>query len=153
MSNLNALRVKSAPAGKYGDGRGLYLVVKPSGARSWVLRVQNQGSREEIGLGSDTDLTLAEAREKAAHLRKIAFPDRRLSEELTAKGSGKFDLKGLLAGMTFADPPVEPRLTIATLSKTQILFGHEIVRNQSSVSSTGSSVSNAAMTGVVLGSG
>ncbi len=37
-----------------------------------MLRVQVDGQRRDIGLGSDADLTLAEAREKAAHLRKIA---------------------------------------------------------------------------------
>jgi integrase len=47
-------------------------LVKPSGARSWVLRVQHAGRRQDIGLGSDADLTLEEAREKAAKLRKVA---------------------------------------------------------------------------------
>jgi integrase len=34
--------------------------------------VQVDGQRRDIGLGSDADLTLSEAREKAAHLRKLA---------------------------------------------------------------------------------
>jgi integrase len=72
MGKFTALKVKNAPPGVHGDGKGLYLRVKPSGARSWVLRVQFNGKREDIGLGSDADLTLAEAREKAAHLRKLA---------------------------------------------------------------------------------
>lgn len=54
------------------DGQGLHLHVRDSGSRAWVLRVQVDGQRRDIGLGSDSDLTLAEAREKAAQLRKLA---------------------------------------------------------------------------------
>jgi integrase len=72
MGKLTALKVRNAAPGVHSDGAGLILRVKPSGARSWVLRVQNNGLRRDVGLGSDVDLTLAEAREKAAHLRKLA---------------------------------------------------------------------------------
>jgi integrase len=106
MANLTAIEVKRAkpavgPDGKakkrvLHDGGGLMLVVKPSGARSWLLRLQVDGKRRDIGLGTvDADgagskafgdedplaavpimlrrsLTLAEAREKAAALRKLA---------------------------------------------------------------------------------
>lgn len=81
----------------YQDGDGLFLLVAPSGAKSWMLRVQVDGKRRDIGLGAaDVDslgsdafgkddarhadvplmlrkrLSLAEAREKAAALRKMA---------------------------------------------------------------------------------
>jgi integrase len=80
----------------YQDGDGLFLVCAPTGAKSWILRVQVDGKRRDIGLGSLDDgsgraafaegdnrlddtplmlrkrLTLAEAREKAAALRKLA---------------------------------------------------------------------------------
>jgi len=72
MGRLTALKARNAPPGVHSDGAGLILRVKPSGARSWVLRVQYQGVRRDVGLGSDVDLTLAEAREKAALLRKLA---------------------------------------------------------------------------------
>jgi hypothetical protein len=36
------------------DGHGLYLLVKPSGAKSWVLRVQLNGKRTDYGLGAFT---------------------------------------------------------------------------------------------------
>lgn len=72
MWNLTALKVKNARPGTYGDGKGLYLRVKPSGSRSWILRVQHQGRRQDIGLGSVDDVGLAEAREAAARLRTIA---------------------------------------------------------------------------------
>lgn len=72
MGKLTALKVEKAKPGVHGDGAGLYLRVKPSGARSWVLRVQVQGKRQDIGLGSIAELSLAEAREEAARLRKAA---------------------------------------------------------------------------------
>lgn len=72
MGKLTALAVRNAKPGRHADGLGLYLVVKPSGSRSWLLRVQVDKRRRDIGLGSITDLTLAEAREKAAALRKVA---------------------------------------------------------------------------------
>lgn len=73
MAKLSELRVKNAKPGVHGDGSGLYLRVKPSGAKSWVLRVQHMGKRQDIGLGGyPADLSLSDAREKAAHLRKLA---------------------------------------------------------------------------------
>ena len=36
---LSARTVETAASGKHNDGHGLMLVVKPSGARSWVLRL------------------------------------------------------------------------------------------------------------------
>lgn len=95
MGKLTALAVKNAKPGRHGDGDGLYLLVKPSGARSWLLRVQQDGKRRDIGLGSvnlqppakrkdDEEqvgddipilsrrhLTLIEAREKASLLSKV----------------------------------------------------------------------------------
>jgi hypothetical protein len=48
---LSDMKVRNAKPGMHGDGGGLYLRVKPSGAKSWVLRVQHGGKREDIGLG------------------------------------------------------------------------------------------------------
>lgn len=77
-------------------GEGLQVLVQPSGRKSWVLRVMVDGKRREIGLGAvdvkrlggdafgdhspldeiplmlRNSLTLLEAREKAAALRKLA---------------------------------------------------------------------------------
>ncbi|NYH95940.1 integrase [Novosphingobium marinum] len=64
--------MKSAKPGRHGDGEGLYLLVSKSGAKSWMIRVQVNGRRRDIGLGSVTDLTLEEAREKGRELRKVA---------------------------------------------------------------------------------
>lgn len=81
MVGLTALRVKNAPPGRHIDGKGLCLVVKPTGAKSWVLRVQVAGRRRDIGLGSIAVLTLAEARERAAALRKAAKAGRDPAQE------------------------------------------------------------------------
>lgn len=73
LGKLTFLAVRNAKPGRHGDGAGLYLLVAPSGSRSWVLRVQQMGRRRDIGLGSIAALTLAEARERAAKLRKAAL--------------------------------------------------------------------------------
>ena len=67
---LTALKVKNAKPGRYVDGRGLCLFVKESGSRSWVLRMQHNGRRRDYGLGSALDVTLTEARDAAAALRR-----------------------------------------------------------------------------------
>src|SRR3546814_12620086 len=69
MTGLTALQVRNAKPGRYADGRGLYLLVRPSGSRSWVLRTQVDGKRRDRGLGSTATLSLAQARAKAADLR------------------------------------------------------------------------------------
>jgi hypothetical protein len=70
---LSAIGVKAQKTpGKYADGNGLYLVVDPSGAKRWVIRVVVQGRRREIGLGGLSLVSLAEAREKALAHRKLA---------------------------------------------------------------------------------
>jgi integrase len=71
MGNLTALAVKSAmKPGRYQDGDGLMLLVKPSGSRSWLVRVQVAGQRRDFGLGSAKEVSLAEARDKARETRK-----------------------------------------------------------------------------------
>ena len=67
---LTVLKVKNAKPGRHVDGRGLCLVVKPSGARTWVLRMQLQGHRRDYGLGSAHDVSLTDARTAAAELRR-----------------------------------------------------------------------------------
>lgn len=67
---LTALKVKNAKPGRHVDGRGLCLMVKPSGARTWVLRMQKDGRRRDYGLGSAFDVSLAEARDAAMALRR-----------------------------------------------------------------------------------
>ncbi len=67
---LTTLKIRNAKPGRHVDGRGLCLFVKPSGARTWLLRMQLNGQRRDYGLGSALDVSLAEAREAAATLRR-----------------------------------------------------------------------------------
>lgn len=70
---LTAVSVKQKGVGMHADSlaRGLYLRVAPTGARNWILRYQLAGRRRDMGLGGLPDVTLAEARERAAELRKL----------------------------------------------------------------------------------
>lgn len=70
---LTAIKVRNEKRpGRYTDGNGLYLVVDPSGARRWLLRIVVKGRRRDLGLGSASLVPLTEAREKALAYRKIA---------------------------------------------------------------------------------
>lgn len=69
---LNALQVaKLKQPGYFHDGGGLYLQVKPSGAKSWVFRYTWEGRKRDMGLGSVATFTLAEARERARQARQL----------------------------------------------------------------------------------
>lgn len=68
---LNARKVETATPGRHGDGRGLFLYVKPSGSRSWVLRYQVQGRRRDLGLGAYPDVNLAMARDRSSEARRL----------------------------------------------------------------------------------
>lgn len=70
MGKLTALKVQRAKTGRHGDGGGLYLVVSDTGARKWVLRIQQNGKRHDLGLGSANDVPLVEAREAASDIRR-----------------------------------------------------------------------------------
>src|SRR5256885_15716108 len=69
---LTARRVQGQKApGLYADGGGLYLQVVPPGAKTWIFRFQLAGRRRDMGLGSASIFSLAEAREKAAAARRL----------------------------------------------------------------------------------
>ncbi|MCK0139275.1 site-specific integrase [Aliiroseovarius sp. F47248L] len=72
--------VENLGAGRHGDGAGLYLVVDPSGARRWIVRVTVKGQknskgaplRTDFGLGGADVVTLNQARERALEYRRMA---------------------------------------------------------------------------------
>jgi integrase len=74
QSKLTDAACRSAKAaGRLSDGGGLYLVVKPTGAKSWVYMWKHQGKRREMGLGAFPAVKLAKARALAAeHRTKVA---------------------------------------------------------------------------------
>ncbi|MBY5473580.1 tyrosine-type recombinase/integrase [Rhizobium leguminosarum] len=84
---LTALRIKQLTTpGRYADGNGLHLIVDPSGAKRWILRIIVQGKRRDIGLGGLSLVSLADAREKAFEFRKLA---RSGGDPLAAKRESK----------------------------------------------------------------
>ncbi|KPA20840.1 Prophage CP4-57 integrase [Shimia sp. SK013] len=72
--------VENLGAGRHRDGNGLYLVVDPSGARRWIVRVVVKGQknkkgaplRTDFGLGGADIVTLNQARERALEYRRMA---------------------------------------------------------------------------------
>lgn len=72
-NSLSPLAIRSIrEAGRYADGHGLYLIVDPGGSKRWVLRTVVQGRRRDIGLGGLSTVSLAEARQKASQMRRMA---------------------------------------------------------------------------------
>ena len=59
--------------GRYRDGevKGLCLKVTDTGAKSWVLRYERHGKEHFMGLGSASEFTLKEARERARAARQL----------------------------------------------------------------------------------
>ena len=79
MGKLTAMAVKAALAnpGTYQDGEGLFLKVDKRGGAYWMLRLQRDGKRQDIGLGSAKLLALSDARQKASGVRRAIKIDRR----------------------------------------------------------------------------
>lgn len=75
-AGLTAAGVAKAKPGRYGDGDGLYVVVKPNGTRFWVFRFTPPGEKmREMGLGREgTDknaVSLANARDRAGTMYRL----------------------------------------------------------------------------------
>lgn len=72
-NKLTAAFVKTVTApGMYADGNCLYLVVDPSGAKRWIVRLQVNGRRRDMGIGGVNYVPLARAREDAREAREKA---------------------------------------------------------------------------------
>ena len=112
---LTPLTVKNAKPGRHADGEGLYLLVKDSGARSWLFRFTLNGKTRDVGLSrcpeaivllektKSSELTLAQAREVAksywlkvqAGVDPLAERQREAAETLAAAQAAQ------IAGITF----------------------------------------------------
>lgn len=108
LSNaLTPLAVKNAKPGRHADGGGLHLLVKPSGARSWVYRFMLNRKSRDVGLGAagPGGMSLADARDEAAALRlkvkagtdPLAEREREAAQALATAQAAK------VAGTTFSD--------------------------------------------------
>ena len=65
-----AVRNEKTP-GRHSVGETLYLMVWPSGSKSWVQRISIKGERKDIGLGPHPPVSLAQARQKARENRSL----------------------------------------------------------------------------------
>ena len=102
---LTPLAVKNAKPGRHADGGGLHLLVKESGARSWVYRFMLSGKSRDIGLGAagPDGISLADARDARDALRlkvkagidPLEERQREATEALAAAQAAK------ITGMTF----------------------------------------------------
>ena len=106
LSNvLTPLAVKNAKPGRHADGGGLHLLVKESGARSWVYRFMLGGKSRDIGLGpaGSDGVALSKARDARDALRlkvkagidPLEQRQREAAEALAAAQAAQ------VAGMTF----------------------------------------------------
>jgi len=102
---LNAVTVKTAKPGRHADGGGLQLLVKDTGARSWVYRFMLKGKSRDIGLGpaGPGGISLADARDLAAALRlKVKAGIDPLAERQRAEADAKAAEQATkVAGVTF----------------------------------------------------
>lgn len=102
---LTAVTVKSAKPGRHADGGGLQLLVKDTGARSWVYRFMLKGKSRDIGLGAagPGGISLADARDLATALRlKVKAGIDPLAERQQAEANAKAaEQAAKVAGVTF----------------------------------------------------
>ena len=70
---LTARTIETAKEpGRYSDGNGLYLVVRPGGSKQWMFLYRRDGKLREMGLGSPLKgVTLAMARDLRDEARAI----------------------------------------------------------------------------------
>jgi hypothetical protein len=69
---LSAVGIKALKEpGYHSDGDGLYLQISATGSKSWIYRYMLNKRAREMGLGSLSTFTLAEARERARKCRQL----------------------------------------------------------------------------------
>lgn len=71
---LTVLKIKSlkpeSKDRKYSDGEGLFLMVKPNGAKYWRLSYRFNKKQKTLALGVYPEVSLQEAREKTSDAKK-----------------------------------------------------------------------------------
>lgn len=71
LNRLNARKVETAATGKHADGGGLVLIVKDTGTKQWVFRFKHLKRETMMGLGPYPEISLADARARAAQARQL----------------------------------------------------------------------------------
>jgi integrase len=103
---LNPKEIASLPPGTHGDGNNLYLVVKATGARSYMLRYVWQGRPQKMGIGSSDRITLAEARDKAIDANRL------LDKAINPRDARNEERQAATPAVLFGDFAEEYRLRI-----------------------------------------
>ena len=106
LSNaLTPLAVKNAKPGRHADGGGLHLLVKETGARSWVYRFMLKGKSRDVGLGAagSGGISLTSARDLTSALRfKVKAGIDLLKERQREAAEGLAETRAAqVAGITF----------------------------------------------------
>jgi integrase len=86
---LSAAKVAKAAPGRFGDGAGLYLLVRSATAKFWLFRYVRNGKRREMGLGPASGrgaVSLVDARKKAHLLYDIHHDGR---DPLAERAAGR----------------------------------------------------------------
>jgi len=71
IQQLTEAKIRTLTAGLHHDGAGLYLQIKPGGARSWIYRFRLNSRTRDMGLGALVDVSLVKARDKASAARAL----------------------------------------------------------------------------------
>lgn len=71
LHKLTSTQAKHAVPGKHSDGAGLWLHKRHDGGAQWFLRFTIHGRRREMGLGSFSEVSLKEARDRAEQWRAV----------------------------------------------------------------------------------
>lgn len=93
---------------KIGDGKGLYLLLKPSGAVLWRFKYFFESRENMLGLGSYPDVSLKEAREKRDASRKMVGRGIDPSAVRKAQKIAQADSVKALAEEWLPKQPLEP---------------------------------------------
>jgi integrase len=99
---------KGTKPGRYGDGAGLYLLVRSRQAKFWLFRYTLSGKMREMGLGpakGRTAVSLSQARARARQLHTVVREGRDpLAEREAEKAKAQADTaRAKAAAMTFGE--------------------------------------------------
>ncbi len=105
-AGLTAAKVRTAEPGRYGDGDGLYLLVRSPTTAFWIFRYTRSGRLREMGLGrarGQNAVTLTEARVRAGeHHRAVrAGGDPLAAKDAAALAAAAAVQQSAIAARTF----------------------------------------------------
>jgi integrase len=92
MTELNEARIRAAKPEdrpcKLRDGRGLHLLITPSGGRLWRFRFRHAGRESMVSLGAYPDVPLKDARERREEARRALAAGIDPAEQRKAERAG-----------------------------------------------------------------